>query len=449
MKKLLFTSFLCLCASVINAQITIMDEEIQERIVSKPRAFDSLSNITYQKDPVQYKQYIGYKLYCLPVSNKYKCQEKDCSVRIKEFKYKSAREFVLPHNPYAQTDVAKLFGDISKLKGTALTQYKDKEELYEKSFVVSTDIYCAIPKDEQLPNMPRGDVENYLKWNVFTQYDSIQNNYYTILNIEIADHWAANKGQFSSLDDFEGDYDELSVLRFTIKNEKTGEELYWVPECRGLKNSVMFLVPYFEKMQKTYNGQKVVPTRNIERLADINTGEPINIQSGEVWQCYNVTFVNLKDKKFIQPYVFLEKDGAKIMIKFSDFREKCKGIFTEEDNVLHPTFILEQDYNEIVAERKRSAEEKQRLEEERQQQEELALREHNKQIIKKYGNKMGGLICEGKVCLKMTKEMCVEAWGEPLYINSTIVNGLVHEQWVYGWHTYLYFDNNVLTGIQN
>ena len=62
---------------------------------------------------------------------------------------------------------------------------------------------------------------------------------------------------------------------------------------------------------------------------------------------------------------------------------------------------------------------------------------------------MGGLICEGTVCLKMTKEMCVDAWGEPLYINSTIVNGLVHEQWVYGWHTYLYFDNNVLTGIQN
>ena len=120
MKKIIFTCVLCLWASVINAQITIMDEEIQERIVSKPRTFDSLSNITYQKDPVQYKQYIGYKLYCLPMSNKYKCQEKDCTVRLKEFKYKSPREFVLPHNPYAQTNEAKLFGDISKLKGTAL-----------------------------------------------------------------------------------------------------------------------------------------------------------------------------------------------------------------------------------------------------------------------------------------------------------------------------------------
>ena len=123
-------------------------------------------------------------------------------------------------------------------------------------------------------------------------------------------------------------------------------------------------------------------------------------------------------------------------------------MFSEEDHLFLPTFILEQEYNEIVAEKQRAAEERQRIAEERQRHEELALQERNKQIMQKYGNKYGKLICEGKVCLNMTKEMCKEAWGEPLYVNSLMVKGLVHEQWVY-WGSYLYFDNNTLTGIQN
>lgn len=105
-------------------------------------------------------------------------------------------------------------------------------------------------------------------------------------------------------------------------------------------------------------------------------------------------------------------------------------------------------YNDIIAEKQRAEEERQRIAEEKRRQEELARQERNKQIMQKYGSKYGKLFCEGKVCLKMTKEMCIEAWGEPNYINSTIVNGLVHEQWVY-WGCYLYFDNEVLTGIQH
>ena len=73
MKRIAVYFLLCTCFFCANAQITILDEDVQERIVSKPKAFDSLSNLTYQKDPVQYKQYIGYKLYCLPISRKKKC----------------------------------------------------------------------------------------------------------------------------------------------------------------------------------------------------------------------------------------------------------------------------------------------------------------------------------------------------------------------------------------
>ena len=49
----------------------------------------------------------------------------------------------------------------------------------------------------------------------------------------------------------------------------------------------------------------------------------------------------------------------------------------------------------------------------------------------------------------MTKEMCETSWGMPIDINRTVLRGLTHEQWVYGWAMYLYFNNGILTTIQN
>lgn len=439
--SILMLTFLVLGVYNINAQITILEEDVQEKIVSKPQVFDSLSNISYQKDPIQYKQYIGYKLYSLPVSSKYKCPGSGCSEHMQEFKNQSPQEYILPHKPYEQSSVGIAHNN---LIGYPRDVYqKDKEE-YEKSFIITTDIYNATDNGtvfDKEPNNPRHLVYN--------SYESIQNTYYTILNIEAS---TFRDGPFSKLEEWDNERGKKPYLRFTLKNETSGEELYWIPwSVQYLSDAMMFLVPYFEKMQKTYKDNNVVPTKKIENLADINTGEPVNIQPGEVWQCFDVTFINLKNKKYVQPYFLLEKNGAKVMISFDDFTKKCEGIFTRSENgyTNYPMFMLEQNYNEIIAKRQRTAEERQRLEEERQRQEELAQQERNKQILQRYGNKYGKLICEGKVCLNMTKEMCIEAWGEPFYINSTIVKGLVHEQWVYGWHNYLYFDNGVLIAIQN
>lgn len=45
--------------------------------------------------------------------------------------------------------------------------------------------------------------------------------------------------------------------------------------------------------------------------------------------------------------------------------------------------------------------------------------------------------------------MCIEAWGQPEDINRTIVQGNINEQWVYSLDCYLYFDNGILTAIQD
>lgn len=432
-KHFVLTGILCNLGNLANAQITITDEEMQEKIVSKPMPFDSLSNITYQKDVIQYKKFIGYKLYCLPISNKYKQEKPDYNVNngFSDLKYKSSRTFVKRHKPFDQTVEARVFGDVKKLKGNSLTSYENQKNNYENSFVKQIDTYKATENS-------RGEI--------YTPYDSIQNTYFTILNIEISEYIGASKGRFLALENW--DKGSKYYLRFTLKNETSGEELYWICRQDVLSKQEFFLVPYFEKMQNLYKGQHVVPTTNLDNLVDINSGDPINIKSKEIWQCYNVTFVHSKDNILVQPYFLLNKDDIKVKIPFKDFTEKCNGIFTAEDRIFRSRFLLESEYDSIIAEKKRSAEEKQRIEEERLRIEEQARLERNKQIIKKYGNKYGKLICEGKVCLNMTKDMCIEAWGEPCYINSTIVKRLVHEQWVY-WGSYLYFDNGVLTGIQN
>jgi hypothetical protein len=40
-------------------------------------------------------------------------------------------------------------------------------------------------------------------------------------------------------------------------------------------------------------------------------------------------------------------------------------------------------------------------------------------------------------------------WGKPQEINTTTTKNGTHEQWVYGYRSYLYFENGKLTAIQN
>jgi hypothetical protein len=49
----------------------------------------------------------------------------------------------------------------------------------------------------------------------------------------------------------------------------------------------------------------------------------------------------------------------------------------------------------------------------------------------------------------MTAEQAELAWRKPNNINRTITKWGVHEQWVYGGHGYLYFEDGILTAIQN
>ncbi|MCP4553465.1 MAG: hypothetical protein GY834_15800 [Bacteroidetes bacterium] len=70
-------------------------------------------------------------------------------------------------------------------------------------------------------------------------------------------------------------------------------------------------------------------------------------------------------------------------------------------------------------------------------------------LVKKYGVYQANNILKGKVVIGMTKEMVVEAIGNPDDKNISKGTWGVHEQWVYEKNDlYVYFENGKLTSIQ-
>jgi hypothetical protein len=70
-------------------------------------------------------------------------------------------------------------------------------------------------------------------------------------------------------------------------------------------------------------------------------------------------------------------------------------------------------------------------------------------IINKYGKENGEAILNNKVKIGWTKSMCIASWGKPYDINRTTNAYGTHEQYVYSLKKYLYFENGILTGIQD
>lgn len=154
---------------------------------------------------------------------------------------------------------------------------------------------------------------------------------------------------------------------------------------------------------------------------------------GGFYQCGKIEIANTGYKTPNYEYVMLlTKDG----------KEKKQPI---SENIIK-NVVLADDYRE----EQRLLKEKEEREEKEQQaifaQEEA---QEKARLIKKHGKRNAQLILDEKVEIGFTKQMCIEAWGEPQDINRTITRNRVHEQWVYGIGCYLYFEGNYLTAIQN
>ena len=390
--------------SSLNAQITIRENDVVEKAIVKPRKFDSLSNITVQMRPEEYKKYIGYKLFYLPRSKNYKPK-------------------------YSTDDEERIIGSLFSNDTIQITKGRKK---------ISTNIYMPLFYPERTGIYGRTIYET-----VGSCPDSIYGRYFTIIDIKGKAY--DTDPEYKKLEDidFEPSRYWHLCLKIILRNESNQDTLYWVVgQARWLETTPFFLVPYFEKQRDLYLNKNLVlrygdrHRADMQDLVDVNTGATINIKYGEVWTCSDVSFVDSKDSYYLKGFYFL-KNGDR------EFKTELGRGFVES------YFMLETEFKKRELEKQKKEEERQREQQERDKKEQQERIKFKNDCIAKWGQKMGAYIAAGKVVLGMNKEMCTAAWGSPIDINSTIVRGLTSEQWVYGWGTYLYFDNGILRAIQN
>ncbi len=429
MKKTVLFLMFSLSYLLVKAQFTIREIDSQEEQVYSRPVYDSLENFVEQEKIINYKKYIGLQLYFPERSRTYTTQRS------------------------AGKD-AELDTLITIFR--ALHDYKIKRPGSKKN--IETNVYqpeilrCAY----KLPDCYRaGRGEDACL--VVTKPSSVEGKSFTILDIL----WGENEENrysfsisrcdamypifqnfkeagFISLEEAsKNSYAErFGVLKFILKDDTTGDTLYY--NDRHYRNFLglwedFVLLPYFIKKQQLYQGKYLVATKALNSN-DLHPEEKVRIISGTIWKCDEIGMVSMKHWKRQQPYAMLTKvSGEKAKVKLSALSD----------------FITEEVYNEQQRIKQLNADERDRQERERKIREEEARIQLKREYIAKYGEKIGGLIANKQVALGMTRDMCTESWGYPLRINTTIVQGVTHEQWVYNLRTYLYFDNGILTGIQH
>lgn len=189
------------------------------------------------------------------------------------------------------------------------------------------------------------------------------------------------------------------------------------------------LVGYYEKLKQKYIGKSFIYTGRAKgkgcqfitepsldhSAIDTKTKQIINLRDKSEWQCTDIQLVD--DEVTMQLYAILtNSDGNEI-------KARIRNIFLTKGETNAAFFSCFMDKNEF--ERWKNS------------------------IVEKYGLEYALLIIKKKVKIGMTDKMCIEAWGEPDSKNRTVLNGKETEQWVYKTNSYLYFDNGILTAIQN
>ena len=412
------------------AQITVRETAVVDRTVVKPKTFDSLSNFRQQKDLISYKQYIGYKLYLAPQSKKYKVVNPVADTIINYLFTNAPVVLTKPGKiPFEDARINAIYKD-AKNRSSHIIQYNKEKKAYDDTIDKETTNVYKPYYIYEATNKANGKITGQ----VATISKTVSGKYFTIIDI-LAKKYGDK--QYSKLESL-ADLDWRASLNVILKNDETRDTLYWqIDQARNIENYPFILVPYFIKQKQLYLDKKLVATKNFNLPAiDINNGEPVTIKSGDVFTCTDISFTDTEKNKYMMPMYFLKNvKGNEISFVFGSFEDD--GFITEKEFIRR-----EADKKKLEEQRKKE----QLANEKRQSQEKLAFRN---ECIKKFGAKMGSLVCEGNVTLGMNKDMCLYAWGNPIDINTIQFARGTTEQWVYNWSTYLYFENGILKTIQN
>lgn len=443
LKSILIFFLLNTCVAAFS-QITVSDVETkkeQNLIVEKPAPYDSLKTWEYFKNPVQYKRYIGQRVY-LPKSNQEFTAKKfmDGYGTLEIGDFNSEAPFLFTLNPnviqfntqntlssemlnieYSPGNISKEYHSTLKLNSVVTNVYKPflyslKVNPYSNkySFRVSNNSNIG-NKYYQIIDIVYGDRLNRIM-NFKSQYTG--NNDGKVLFTQTRNlgrkENVTEKSQAISLSR------QNTKIAYLLKDEVTNDTVLYY---RSEQNRFI-LVPYFVKQKELYEGNYI-----INKSYSFETGG-INAPKGSKWLCNSVT-VSSKTNKLT--YV-LENEKGDILT-----RSEIKGF------VLEDVVLKEEAEKKMLAqerEEKRKKEELQRKENERR-----AIEKRKAMCVEKFGQEKGLLIAQGKVQIGMTKEMCEIAWGEPIMVSKSTSEYGISETWHFGFIKTLYFTDGKLKRI--
>ena len=256
---------------------------------------------------------------------------------------------------------------------------------------------------------------------------------------------------FTIIDD--ENYNEYGIA---LKNDN--EVFYLSSSCTP--NHYFIIEGYFEKAKFLYEGKDLVFVKDdrsyeydsykFNGLFNLETRKrDTQIAKNTIWKC---TGLSVDEKAFI----YVENQSPVVLLlnneKYGDYycylqSEDIIQNVAPEDYLLGK-FLYREDYdkkqkNDAIAAKKKN-EANQAKAKERQEKEQQRIQV----LVDKYGQSNVNLARQGKVKIGWNKELCIEAWGKPRSVNKTTTAYGVHEQWAYSTSRYLYFDDGILTAIQ-
>ncbi|AZA89905.1 Uncharacterised protein [Chryseobacterium nakagawai] len=420
--KLLF-ALLLLVSFKSFGQITIREENTGEKIVQKPKAYDSLVNISYQKKAIDFYQFIGQTLYYIPKSKKY------------ESKFKKTMDDSLTENFYYKNKVP-----VKKIPTYSYEQLnpgigtKAGKNKYLNSAMDSTYIYA--PSFEQYRVFGATEMTGIFH----TKRAALEGKYFTILDVVLKNSIdpkdLASKKTDVKLGDVDGGVNNIYL--FKLKDNVSKDTILWkVRRDDGIQHRPFILVSFFTKLKKLYSSNNVIAEWDLNGFTDINTGNTVYIKQNDKWMCTDFSFVDTKDNFELVPYFFLKNTkGEEIRVTVDDMIEKGR-------------FITEKDFNAREIIKRQKLEDLKKEEIAKQAKIAKDHEESRRTLVKMFGEKYGNLVNDSRVVIGMTKEMCEMSWGSPIVVNTIKSKESVIEQWVYSRGNYLYFKGNTLVIIQN
>lgn len=396
---------LLLSLSQLYSQINLKKiEHIGDTIIKKPKIYDGKSDFDYHKNPIDYKQYIGYNIYL-----------------------NDSRLFT-ENNLYDKK--VKVFDSLNFNRKTYLIN-----PIMGKSGLISDNSKYINHKFKILDIICDDN----------TNYEYRENKY---LNPKLVEYFGNDKYGIDKPN-------MLTSILLELK-DLTNQDTIFLSQKKSHYNNFsekdFIFEPYYNYIYNKYNSKKFILTsQNDTTLEDLYTGLPVKAELNSIWTNEiavinkgSVTKSNQPSIDFPYMIYYLLKNKYGETIAFNNLGELVENNYLYRK---HSSFQLYDYYLENQKKIKLTKLQKEAEKNALAKKEQELINKRKTQIINKYGAEIGNTILNNLVRLNMTSEMCKDSWGEPYETSSNIVENLSIEDWHYYGGNHLIFYNGILKKI--